>query len=221
MGALSLSVWGVITLCLCSLSLSLWGDVRERSYIRGVGKTAASLSFLLLFALSPDVGSAPAGFSPLLGVALSLSALGDVALLGEGEAALLCGLSAFFLAHIAFLLAFSLGAYHFQVTLGVLVVSLGIGAWIYRWLCEGIEERLRRPVIAYIIVISLMVSVAAGRAVDWEEGRWLLLGGAFAFWASDISVARDRFMSAGFLNRLWGLPLYYLAQIMLTFTLWR
>ena len=220
MGALSPSVWGVIILCMSSLSLSLWGDVRGRSYFRGVGKTLASLSFLLLFALSPDTGSAPAGFSPLLGVALCFSALGDIALLGGGEAALLSGLGAFFLAHVTFLLAFSLGAYDPQVTFGVLLISLGGGAWIYWWLREGIEDMLRRPVIAYIIVISLMVSVAAGRAVDWEEGRWLLLGGAFAFWASDISVARDRFMSAGFLNRLWGLPLYYLAQIMLTFTLW-
>jgi hypothetical protein len=39
--------------------------------------------------------------------------------------------------------------------------------------------------------------------------------GAVAFTASDISVARDRFMQHGFANRAWGLPLYYLAQVML------
>jgi len=30
---------------------------------------------------------------------------------------------------------------------------------------------------------------------------------------SDLSVARDRFVSRSFSNRAWGLPLYYAAQI--------
>jgi len=34
-----------------------------------------------------------------------------------------------------------------------------------------------------------------------------------AFAASDISVARDRFVAPAFINRAWGLPLYYVAQI--------
>ena len=38
------------------------------------------------------------------------------------------------------------------------------------------------------------------------------------FWMSDISVARARFKSAGFGNRLWGLPLYYAAQLVFALT---
>jgi len=39
--------------------------------------------------------------------------------------------------------------------------------------------------------------------------------GALAFTASDVSVARDRFVRHEFLNRAWGLPLYYAAQVLL------
>jgi hypothetical protein len=39
--------------------------------------------------------------------------------------------------------------------------------------------------------------------------------GAVLFAASDVSVARDRFVGAGFSNRLWGLPLYVGAQLLL------
>jgi len=39
--------------------------------------------------------------------------------------------------------------------------------------------------------------------------------GALAFTASDVSVARDRFVRQEFFNRAWGLPLYYCAQLLL------
>jgi hypothetical protein len=35
-----------------------------------------------------------------------------------------------------------------------------------------------------------------------------------AFYLSDLAVARDRFVARAFVNRLWGLPLYYAAQIL-------
>jgi uncharacterized membrane protein YhhN len=40
-----------------------------------------------------------------------------------------------------------------------------------------------------------------------------LLIGAVMFAVSDIFVARDRFVSPSVANRLWGLPLYYAAQL--------
>ena len=46
----------------------------------------------------------------------------------------------------------------------------------------------------------------------------LILGGALAFYLSDLSVARDRFIREAFVNRLWGLPLYYGAQLLLAAT---
>jgi len=46
-------------------------------------------------------------------------------------------------------------------------------------------------------------------------GGWVRLAGAVTFYVSDLSVARDRFLAPGFVNRLWGLPLYYGAQLLL------
>ena len=49
--------------------------------------------------------------------------------------------------------------------------------------------------------------------------RWLVLPGALLFYASDIFVARDRFVKPGFDNRLFGLPPYFAAQFMFAFSL--
>ena len=44
------------------------------------------------------------------------------------------------------------------------------------------------------------------------------LVGALLFTASDLSVARDRFVQEGFFNRLWGWPTYFVAQLVLAWT---
>lgn len=42
--------------------------------------------------------------------------------------------------------------------------------------------------------------------------------GAVLFYASDIAVARNQFVAPGVVNRMWGLPLYYLAHVLLAST---
>lgn len=49
-------------------------------------------------------------------------------------------------------------------------------------------------------------------------GRFLALNGAFSFYLSDVFVARQRFVQPAFLNRLIGLPLYYLGQFQIAYT---
>ncbi|TFG38533.1 MAG: hypothetical protein E4H39_00070 [Syntrophobacterales bacterium] len=46
----------------------------------------------------------------------------------------------------------------------------------------------------------------------------MIFVGALCFYFSDIFVARDRFFRKEFLNRLIGLPLYYLGQFLLAFS---
>jgi uncharacterized membrane protein YhhN len=72
---------------------------------------------------------------------------------------------------------------------------------------------MRVPVHAYIAVITVMLALAVGTAAAGSPT--LILVGALAFYLSDLSVANDRFVRPGFLNRLWGLPLYYAAQLCL------
>jgi uncharacterized membrane protein YhhN len=68
-------------------------------------------------------------------------------------------------------------------------------------------------VLAYITVITAMVALAAGSV--WLRASWTLAAGAVGFYLSDLSVARDRFVAPAFVNRAWGLPLYYAAQLLL------
>ena len=72
------------------------------------------------------------------------------------------------------------------------------------------------PVRVYMLVIGVMSALACGATA--AGGPVLLAIGALAFTASDISVARDRFVRHQFINRAWGLPLYYAAQLLLATT---
>ena len=72
---------------------------------------------------------------------------------------------------------------------------------------------MRGPVLAYVVVISLMLVAALGSVSQPREVQIAL--GALAFYGSDLAVARDRFVAPGFANKAWGLPLYYGAQLLL------
>jgi uncharacterized membrane protein YhhN len=85
-------------------------------------------------------------------------------------------------------------------------------ALVGRWLWPHLEARMRPPVTAYIVVISLMVAGAVGGVLEGVPA--VALPAAILFYTSDVYVARHRFVAAGFLNRLIGLPLYYAAQIL-------
>jgi uncharacterized membrane protein YhhN len=69
---------------------------------------------------------------------------------------------------------------------------------------------------AYVVVISAMVASAAG--AFGADGGPALLAGAAGFFASDLAVARERFVAPSFTNKLWGLPLYYASQLLLAST---
>jgi uncharacterized membrane protein YhhN len=75
---------------------------------------------------------------------------------------------------------------------------------------------MRLPVVAYVVVISLMLVMATGAAA--ATGRGAIALGATCFYLSDLHVARHRFVSASFWNKSWGLPLYYAAQLILAST---
>ncbi|HRY36011.1 MAG TPA: lysoplasmalogenase family protein, partial [Smithellaceae bacterium] len=77
------------------------------------------------------------------------------------------------------------------------------------------------PVIAYIAIISIMVVGAASLAARQDyslQGRALVMAGALLFYVSDLFVARHRFVKKSIVNRYAGLPMYYVAQFMLAFS---
>ena len=104
-----------------------------------------------------------------------------------------------------------------SLALLVLVAMAVIGASVLAWLWKHLDGFYRVAVGAYVLAIVAMCAFAI--AASAASGNWLLAGGAIAFAVSDISVARDRFVAHRFINRLWGLPLYYVAQVILALSI--
>jgi len=169
-------------------------------------KPAAALTFVVTGIVR---GGLETPFGRVLVAGLVLAACGDVLLIPKGKATFLAGLLAFLAGHVAYAVAFVVHGVNGRVAvlalLGLGLVAVGV----LRWLWPHVERPMRVPVLAYVVVISAMVALAAG------TGAWTLLLGAFAFYLSDLSVARDRFVASSFVNRVWGLPLYFFAQMLI------
>ncbi len=145
-------------------------------------------------------------------IGLLLSWWGDVLLMPSGKKWFLAGLVAFLLGHIGFLTAFLVQGLSLSHSVLGLVGACLLAIPIGRWLLPQVDKAMQHPVLAYLIVITLMVAGAVG-AMGTGASIWMPCA-AFAFFLSDLSVAIDRFIRPSFLNRLWGLPLYYAAQWM-------
>ena len=175
-----------------------------------VCKPLASLGFL---GAAVAAGALDSPYGRVILAALALSWIGDVLLMSSRSAVFLAGLGAFLLAHGAFGAAFCLRGEAWPWTAGALALLILPAVIVSRWLRPHLPPEMRVPVHAYIAVITGMLALAVGTAAAGSPA--LLLTGAVAFYLSDLSVANDRFVRPGFLNRLWGLPLYYAAQLCL------
>jgi uncharacterized membrane protein YhhN len=167
-------------------------------------------------ALSVSRGGAATTYGKLVLVALLLSWVGDALLLSGAERVFFGGLVAFLLAHAAYGVAFWTTGPAPLVSLAALLCFGAASVVALRWLWPHLSAGDRPPVVAYILVIVVMCAAATGssRAV----GSLVPAVGAACFMASDVAVARDRFVVPSVANRLWGLPLYYFAQLLLAWT---
>jgi len=172
-------------------------------------KPVASVAFCTLAYVS---GAFATPYGVVIFVALAMSLVGDVLLIPHNKASFMVGLFSFLGGHVAFAVAFYRRGVRLEwvggaaVGLTILLVVIG------RWLLPQVEKKMRGPVVAYMLVLSTMVALAAGTV--GAGARPLVLVGALMFYVSDLSVAIDRFVKRAFINRLWGLPLYYGAQLL-------
>jgi len=84
-----------------------------------------------------------------------------------------------------------------------------------RWLWPHLGS-FRTPVSLYSAIIAVMVATSFLAAPPQGAAPSLMvIAGAVGFAVSDVSVARDKFVAQDFINRAWGLPLYYGAQLLL------
>jgi uncharacterized membrane protein YhhN len=148
--------------------------------------------------------------------ALGLCLVGDVLLIPARREIFMAGIGAFLLGHLAYGAAFLARGVEIHWAL-VALVPLAVVAWLVRrWLGPHVPARMAIPVQAYIVVITAMVALASGTLGRRPDGEGLAIAvAAAAFFTSDLAVARHRFVKTHYTNRLWGLPLYYGAQLVL------
>jgi uncharacterized membrane protein YhhN len=123
---------------------------------------------------------------------------------------------AFLLGHVCYTIAFAVRGLDPATVAVALVAVLAASLFALRRLLPHLPPRMRTPVLAYVVVISVMLVCAAGTV--GRAGNPAIFAGAFAFYLSDLAVARERFVEKSFTNKLWGLPLYFGAQLVLAST---
>jgi alkenylglycerophosphocholine hydrolase len=143
---------------------------------------------------------------------IALSVVGDIALLSASEGAFLIGLGAFLLAHLAYVVAFARVAVWSPHVVIVAVSTITVTALVLRAIAPG-TARLRGPTIAYGIVISAMVIAASATLGGPLAGAPLAAGGATFFYASDASLALNRFRRPIPHAAFFTLGLYWIGQI--------
>lgn len=204
--ALAETGWLVTGFGVAALLLAERGGLAR---LRAVAKPVASLGFLIA---ALGFGALGSSYGAIVLAGLVLGALGDVLLLGAGKPFFVAGLVSFLLGHLAYAFAFArlpLSVAHGAAAALVLAVVLAI---VGRWIWPHAPE-MRAPIGVYMAVIAAMC--AAAIAAGGAGAPAAIPAGAVLFAISDLSVVRDRFISPGFANRAWGLPLYYLAQLLI------
>jgi uncharacterized membrane protein YhhN len=189
--------------------LLLWSEGRGSRRGTCIIKPLASVGFVGC-ALAAGAWSSAYGRWVLM--ALVLCWLGDLFLLSRQIPPFRAGLFSFLAAHLCYAAAFLLMGPNWPSVAPAVILVGGVGWVVWQWLSPHVHPPMKSPVMAYILVISLMVVLGVG--VFGRRGQAVFLAAPLAFYLSDLAVARDRFIEPGFANRLWGLPLYYTAQIL-------
>jgi uncharacterized membrane protein YhhN len=199
------------------LAVLLFFEKREAVKIVLPVKTLLSGMFIATVTVQPH--PIPSYYYFIL-IGLVFCLFGDVCLALPQEKMFIAGLVSFLMGHLFYVAGFFwVSDINRWTWLGAAVmVCASVGA--YLWLRPGLGK-LHIPVVCYIIVITLMMIGAWSLFGDLQllrPGRIVVLTGAAAFYVSDLFVGRDRFLKSGFVNRSIGLPLYYLGQFFLAFS---
>lgn len=207
----------IVIVAVFVLAVLLFFEKRKAAKIVLLVKTLLSGMFIVTAMVQPHSLSS---YYTLILIGLFFCLFGDIFLEMPQENMFIAGLVSFLLGHVFYFAGFcSVSGINRWTWLGAAItVCTSVGS--YFWLKPGLGK-LRVPVICYIIVITLMMTGAwslFGESQILLPGRIVVLAGAAAFYMSDLFVGRDRFLKSGFVNRLVGLPLYYLGQFFLAFS---
>jgi uncharacterized membrane protein YhhN len=203
-----------IVVCVSAVACLLVAEWADSKIVKIAAKMSAATAFL---AMALACGALESTYGQILLGGLVLCWIGDACLLSPGQSTgFLAGIGAFLFGHLVYAIAFyQLGFDWTGLLIGALVIG-GLAAITLRWLHPQVPDDFRIAVISYIGVISVMVIASIGAVA---AGAPIILAiGAIIFGISDVFVARERFVSSGFVNSALGLPAYFGAQLLLAYT---
>lgn len=188
--------------------------IRWQSYIFKPISTLLVIAVALLS--SRETGINPVYSTGIL-IGLKLSLGGDIALLfQEKRKPFIIGLALFLSAHIAYTIIFiMLGRFTPWDLLSAVLIGAAAIAF-YRLIAPNLGS-MKIPVIAYILIISVMLNraIAAFTSPVFSPSQaWMIALGAFLFYISDIILAANRFWKPWKYNRI-SLAFYYSGQLLL------
>jgi uncharacterized membrane protein YhhN len=191
-GALALTDWWAV-----------WVDKATVRYIAKPGTLAA------LIGVAVTLHPADSRVRTWMVVGLVLSLAGDVFLMLD-EKWFVAGLGSFLLGHIAYVVGLQLAPTSVTGTLVGLALVVAAIATVGRRVVTGVaagdHKELVGPVVAYLVVISAMVVSACGTTSAWA------IIGALLFYASDATLAWNRFLEQRRFGPLAVMVTYHLGQ---------
>ncbi|MFQ5923714.1 MAG: lysoplasmalogenase [Anaerolineales bacterium] len=148
-----------------------------------------TLILVPVLALVPDSGGA---YVPLIAGGLAFALLGDI-LLMLPEDRFVLGIASFASTHVLYFAAFISAAGIALINPSAIPLIL-FAVLMARFLWPGVRKSLYAPVLAYVVLITVMTAQAIGAAQESEStGLAFAAAGSLLFLASDSMLAVDRF----------------------------
>ncbi|HIA48008.1 MAG TPA: lysoplasmalogenase [Candidatus Hydrogenedentes bacterium] len=196
--------------------LLVTGTYLDWGIFPGIFKQLASTCFIMAVW---SAGARENRYGRLILAGLCFSWCGDAFLIKGGDTFFLLGLGSFLFAHVLYCSAFILHGVSWKWSITSLLVIIPTVIAIMSDVFSHVSDDMKIPVGIYTIVITAMVMLAVGTQ-GVRSNRFIVVG-AVMFYFSDVSVARSQFLDTGFPYYVWGLPLYYMGQLLLALSVWR
>ncbi len=199
--------WVLAAVALAVAAVDWWATWTDRVTVRYLAKPGALIALIgVAVTLEPTVSS---GVRTAMVIGLLFSLAGDVFLMLD-ERWFVAGLGSFLVGHLAYVVGLQLAPTSLALTLvGLAVVGVAV-ATVGRRVVQGVAAGDKRdmvvPVIAYLVVISAMVVSAFGTA------EITAVVGAGLFYASDATLAWNRFLEQRRFGAITVMVTYHLGQ---------
>lgn len=206
----------LIGLLMISVTLLLRAEFAENKKQIYFFKPFSTLLIIVLIVLSFFLNDRGFAFKLTILLGMIFSFGGDIALMFDSKKAFMAGLVLFLIGHVVYAATL---VYHngFLINGALIPLIVGItGLAFFAFLYSSLEK-MKLPVLFYIIVISFMLNSALlSYQSDFFNSTqaWQLACGATLFYLSDVVLAINKFKYPFRLNRL-SLTLYFSGQLLI------